>query len=157
MIPLSKFCNKFGMENKKQETCVIFDEGWMLTSARSGKKLIKSMRRVGRSYNNALVLVTQSVKDVNTEDDNGNFGVNFAFDEKSERKDILRFMDLEVDEKEKNANEKLLANMIKGECLMRDIYGDTNKIGIHCLFEEWAEAFKTVDSTHSAIAEKKFA
>lgn len=157
MIPLSKFCNKFGMENKKQETCVIFDEGWMLTSARSGKKLIKSMRRVGRSYNNALVLVTQSVKDVNTEDDNGNFGVNFAFDEKSERKDILRFMDLEVDEEEKNANEKLLANMIKGECLMRDIYGDTNKIAIHCLFEEWAEAFKTVENTHSALAEKKFA
>lgn len=156
MIPLAKFCETFGMQNKNQETVEIFDEGWMLTTARAGKKLIKQMRRVGRSYNNALILVTQSVKDVNTDDDNGNFGVNFAFDEKSERKDILRFLNLEVEEEHENVNEELLANMIKGECYFKDIYGRIGKIAVDCLFEEWMYAFKTVEKSHSSRAEKMF-
>lgn len=152
MIPLAKFCELFGSKDKNQETVEIFDEGWMLKVARAGKKLIKSMRRVGRSYNNALVLVTQSVKDVNTEDDNGNFGVNFAFDEKSEREDILKFLNLE----QTASNEELLANMIKGECLFKDIYGRTGKLAVDCLFEEWKVTFKTVEETNSSRAEKMF-
>ncbi|MBC1284865.1 AAA family ATPase [Listeria booriae] len=153
MIPLAKFCEKFGARNKDQETVEIFDEGWMLTTARAGKKLIKSMRRVGRSYNNALVLVTQSVGDVHTEEDNGNFGVNFAFDEPSERDEILDFLNMEKTED----NEKLLSQMIKGECMFKDIYGRTGKLAVDCLFEEWAEAFKTVEESHSSKAEKMFA
>lgn len=153
MIPLAKFCEKFGSKDKNQETVEIFDEGWMLTSARAGKKLVKSMRRVGRSYNNALVLVTQSVGDVNTEDDNGNFGVNFAFDEPSETDDILSFLNMENSE----ANIGLISNMIKGECLFKDIYGRTGKLAVDCLFEEWKEAFKTVKTNNSAKAEKLFA
>ncbi|EJA0792004.1 ATP-binding protein [Listeria monocytogenes] len=152
MIPLAKFCEKFGSKDKNQETVEIFDEGWMLTSARAGKKLVKSMRRVGRSYNNALVLVTQSVGDVNTEDDNGNFGVNFAFDEPSETEDILDFLNMENSE----ANKELISNMIKGECLFKDIYGRTGKLAVDCLFEEWKEAFKTVTTNNSAKAEKLF-
>lgn len=157
MIPLAKFCELFGARNNKEETVEIFDEGWMLTSTRIGKKLIKAMRRVGRSFNNALILVTQSVRDVNTKDDNGNFGVNFAFDESSERKDILRFLNLEVEEKTVNANEELLGNMIKGECLFKDIYGRTGKLAVDCLFEEWMLAFKTMDETNASKAEKQFA
>ncbi|MBA3925536.1 ATP-binding protein [Listeria rustica] len=157
MIPLSKFCRVFGKENRKQQTAIIFDEAWMLAAARQGAKLIMEMRRVGRQFNNMLILVTQSVNDCNTDADSGNFGVNFAFDEDSERKDILRYLNLEVNEKEPNANETMLANMIKGECLFKDIYGRTGKLAVHCLFEEWTEAFKTVEHTHSSEAESKFA
>ncbi|MBC1880805.1 AAA family ATPase [Listeria seeligeri] len=157
MIALSKFCSMFGMRDRNKHTCIVFDEAWMLMCSKIGAKLIQSMRRIGRTFNNALILVTQSVRDVNTEQDSGNFGVNFAFDEKDERKDILKFMNLEYDKEKENANEKLLANMIKGECLFKDVYGRTGKISVHCLFEEWAEAFKTVDQTHSSMAEKAFA
>lgn len=157
MMALSKFCNKFGSADRKKHTVVVFDEAWMLTVSRLGSKLIQMMRRIGRSFNNALILVTQSVHDVNSEEDGGNFGVNFAFDEESERKDILRFMHLEVEKDKENKNEKLLRNMIKGECLFKDVYGRVGKISIHCLFEEWTEAFKTVEQTHSSQAEKAFA
>ncbi|MCC2441836.1 ATP-binding protein [Bacillus paranthracis] len=152
MLPLAKFCEKFGSKDKDEETAEIFDEAWMITRARGGKKLTKSARRVGRSYNNALIFVTQSVSDVQNEDDKGNFGVTFAFDESSEREDILKHMQME----NSDVNHKMLENMMKGQCLFRDFYGRTGKIAIDCLFEEWVLAFKTVEKSNAALAEEVF-
>ncbi|MEM4997437.1 ATP-binding protein [Priestia sp. SB1] len=152
MIPLAKFCEKFGRQSRHDNTSIIFDEAWMLTNARGGKKLIKSMRKIGRSYKNQLYLVTQSVGDVQSEDDKGNFGARFAFDEDAERNDILQYMGLEKTED----NINLLSNMTKGQCLFRDFYGRTGKLAIDCLFDEWKEAFKTVEKSHSAKAEEEF-
>ncbi|MED4128203.1 ATP-binding protein [Shouchella miscanthi] len=151
MIPLAKYCEKFGSEDKSENTAVIFDEAWMLTNARGGKKLVKSMRRVGRSYKNQLYLVTQSVSDVSTDNDKGNFGARFAFDESEERDDILTYMGLS----KTDGNRDLLANMVKGQCLFRDFYGRVGKMSIDCLFDEWKEAFKTVEKSHSARAEEE--
>ncbi|WP_242281137.1 ATP-binding protein [Bacillus cereus group sp. BfR-BA-01347] len=150
MLPLAKFCEKFGSKDKSERTAEIFDEAWMITSARGGKKLTKSMRRVGRSYKNALILVTQSVGDVQTEDDRGNFGVTFAFDEKSEREDILKYLNLENTQ----IHRDMLKNLMKGQCIFSDFYGRVGKIAVDCLFDEWAEAFKTVEKSHSAMAEE---
>jgi inosine/xanthosine triphosphate pyrophosphatase family protein len=152
MIPLAKFCEKFGSQSRHENTSIIFDEAWMLTNARGGKKLIKSLRRIGRSWKNQLYLVTQSVADVQSEDDRGNFGARFAFDEESERDEILEYMGLEKSEE----NTKLLSNMVKGQCLFRDFYGRTGKLAIDCLFDEWKEAFKTVEKSNSAKAEEAF-
>ena len=152
MIPLAKFCEKFGRQSRHENTSIIFDESWMLTKARGGKKLVKSMRRIGRSYKNQLYLIAQSVDDVQSEDDKGNFGARFAFDEDAEREDILRYMGLEVTED----NVKLLSNMTKGQCLFRDFYGRVGKLAIDCLFDEWKEAFKTVEKSNSAKAEEEF-
>lgn len=152
MIPLAKFCEKFGSQSRHENTSIIFDEAWMLTNARGGKKLIKSLRRIGRSWKNQLYLVTQSVSDVQSEDDRGNFGARFAFDEESERDGILEYMGLENSEE----NLKLLSNMVKGQCLFRDFYGRTGKLAIDCLFDEWKEAFKTVEKSNSAKAEEAF-
>ena len=44
-------------------------------------KVGKRIKRTGRSENNSLVFITQSVKD-KADDDGGNFGCHFAFDEK---------------------------------------------------------------------------
>ena len=151
MIPLAKFCEKFGSRDKRENTAVMFDEAWMLTNARGGKKLVKSMRRVGRSYKNQLYLITQSVGDVQSDDDKGNFGARFAFDEDSERDDILDYMGLQ----KVDSNRELVKNMRKGQCLFKDFYGRTGKLAIDCLFDEWKEAFKTVEKSHSARAEEE--
>ncbi|MGG3652589.1 ATP-binding protein [Bacillus pseudomycoides] len=150
MHPLAKFCEKFGSKDKTEKTAEIFDEAWMLTSARGGKKLTKQMRRVGRSYKNALIFVTQSVSDVQSEDDKGNFGVTFAFDESREREDILKYLNLE----NTHMHREMLKNMLKGQCIFSDFYGRVGKVSIDCLFDEWAEAFKTVEKSHSAMAEE---
>lgn len=152
MIPLAKFCEKFGSNSHHENTAIIFDEAWTLTGARGGKKLIKQMRRVGRSYKNQLYLVTQSVKDLQDDDDSGNFGASFAFDEEQERGHILDFIGLD----KTDSNKELVGNMIKGQCLFKDFYGRTGKLAIDCLFDEWKEAFKTVEKSHSAEAEEAF-
>lgn len=151
MIPLAKFCEKFGSRDKEENTAIIFDEAWMLTNARGGKKLVKSMRRVGRSYKNQLYLVTQSVSDIEGENDKGNFGARFAFSEDAETDEILNYMGL----RKTTGNRDLMDNMEKGQCLFRDFYGRTGKLAIDCLFDEWKEAFKTVNKSHSAIAEEE--
>src|SRR5690606_35220808 len=95
MIPLAKYCEKFGSKDKTEKTAEIFDEAWILRKSRIGKKLSSESRRIGRSYNNAHIYVTQFVSDVNSEDEKGNFGDTFAFDEEKDRDDILKYLKLE--------------------------------------------------------------
>ncbi|MGE7331053.1 ATP-binding protein, partial [Bacillus thuringiensis] len=151
MIPLAKFCEKFGSKDKTEKTAEIFDEAWILRKSRVGKKLSSESRRIGRSYNNALIYVTQSVSDVNSEDEKGNFGVTFAFDEKQEREEILQYLGLE----NTPSNKEMLKNLMKGQCIFSDFYGRVGKLAIDCLFDEWAEAFKTVEKTSAGIAEEE--
>lgn len=152
MIALAKFCEYFGKRDKNIRTTTIFDEAWLLTTSRQGKNLVKSLRRVGRSYKNQLVLCTQSVNDVDRVEDNdvGNFGAQFYFDARKERKEILE--SLEITPTEENLKE--LARLKKGQCLFRDIYDRKDQLSVDCLFPEWVEAFKTVEKGHSARAEE---
>lgn len=150
MLPLAKFCEKFGSKDKNEKTAEIFDEAWILKKSRIGKKLSYESRRIGRSYNNALIYVTQFVSDVNSEDDKGNFGVTFVFDESKERDEILEYLGLE----NTPTHQEMLKNLMKGQCIFSDFYGRVGKLAIDCLFDEWAEAFKTVEKSSSGMAEE---
>lgn len=118
------------------------------------KKVEKSMKRIGRSFNNALYFISQSTKDAIREEENetGNFGVAFAFDEENERSDILKWMNME-DTKE---NQEVLESMYQGQCLMKDMYGRSGKITVENLFEEWDGALETVNKSEVAYAEEKY-
>lgn len=152
MIALAKFCEHFGMRDKSVNTSLFFDEAWTLTTAKGGKKLTKSMKRVGRSYSNQSVIITQSVTDLGDKDDTGNFGAGFFFDGDSEREAILKTLDMEVNE----SNLKELDTLKKGQCIFRDFYGRKAQLSIDCLFPEWVTAFKTVEKSHSGEAERRF-
>lgn len=152
MVSLAKFCEKFGSKNPNEETVEIMDEAWMLSSSKLGKKIIKSMRRIGRSFNNALFFVTQSVSDIQSEDDHGNFGVVFAFDEPTEREEILKHLGLEVNKKSID----MLANTVKGQCIVCDIKKNVNKIVVHSPFEEFTMALQTVEKSNSSKAEEMY-
>ncbi|MFE6919380.1 ATP-binding protein, partial [Streptomyces rubiginosohelvolus] len=116
MIGLAKFCEKFGRRSHDDPTAIIFDEAWTLTKARGGKRLVKDMKRVGRSFKNQLYLVSQNMADSETDDDKGNFGARFAFDNDVDRPDILKTMNLP----QTKQNEEMLANMVKGQALFMD-------------------------------------
>ncbi|MCT1577303.1 ATP-binding protein [Oceanobacillus kimchii] len=154
MLALGKYCELFGKQDKEEKTVEFIDEAWMITSSQQGKKVEKSMRRVGRSYNNALYFISQSTKDALREEENetNNFGVAFAFDEPSERESILKWMNMEVTEE----NQKMFEDMLQGQCLFKDIYGRTSKITIDCLFEEWEGALETITKSSVAYAEEKY-
>ena len=49
------------------------------------------------------------------------------------------------------------ANMVKGQCLFKDIYGRVAKLSIHSLFSEWIQVFKTVEKSEVAYAEERYA
>ncbi|MFK3937967.1 ATP-binding protein [Alkalihalobacillus sp. NPDC078783] len=151
MFALGKFCELFGMD-KSERTIEFIDEAWVFTSSKQGKKVEKQMRRVGRSYENALVLITQTTKDALSEEESGNFGVAFAFDEPNEREDVLKWMNMEPSEE----NIEMMDNMFQGQCLFKDYYGRTAKISIECLFEEWQGALETVEESKVAVAEEKY-
>ncbi|MGV6981797.1 ATP-binding protein [Bacillus pumilus] len=151
MFAVGKFCELFGM-NPEEKTAEFIDEAWIFTASPQGRKVERQMRRIGRSYNNAEFFISQSTKDALHEDDKGNFGVAFAFDEPSEREDVLRWMNLEPSEE----NQKMLGSMFQGQCLFKDIYGRTAKISIECLFEEWMGAFETIHKSEVAYAEENY-
>lgn len=99
------------------------------------------------------VIVTQSIFDVSNEENQGQEGMIFAFDESSERKEILNHMQIEDTEE----NRKWLEGMLQGQCLLKGIYGKVGKITVHCLFEEMDKASKTVDKGVSGSIEEKYA
>ncbi|WP_028401069.1 ATP-binding protein [Ectobacillus panaciterrae] len=146
MIPLAKFTTKF-LRNEIEGTLklAIFEEAWALENTTQGTALIKEMLRTGRSLNCGCGIVTQSAKDYNEQDVKEQVGVRFAFraEDEREQEDILKFFDLPVNAE----NRSLLAGLEEGECLFRDIYGRTAKIGIDVLFDEWVKAFNTVSKT----------
>lgn len=153
MLPLGKFCEQFGKRDYSEHTYVAFDEAWIFTVARGGSDVVADMRKVGRSQNNQLILITQSIRDVNTDDESGNFGRIFAFDKTDERELILEHMGLEVNE----ANLDWLATMPARHCLYKDLYGRVNRILVYCPFEELLEMFKTVEETTTGRSEEMFA
>ena len=62
-LRLGPSCTHFGERNENEDTIEFFDEAWILMKSAEGKAVIKNMRRIGRSKNNTLALITQSVHD----------------------------------------------------------------------------------------------
>lgn len=153
MFALGNFCKRFGEKNRHEETMEFFDESWILTASLEGQKVIKSMRRVGRSQNNTLVLITQSVNDAKSDDDTTGFGTILAFYEESEREQILEHVGLKVNDR----NLKWIDNMSSGQCLLKDVFGNVNRISIHIFLESWLELFSPMKDTVASSIENKYA
>ncbi|CAK1230389.1 ATP-binding protein [Fructobacillus cardui] len=152
MLALGKYLEKFGRENTDSFSVEFIDEAWIFNASEAGKKVLDGIKRLGRSENNMLCYATQRVGDIVNEQSQGQYGQLFAFDDSSDRKHILEHFNL-ADTKD---NRELLANMAKGQCLFRDIYGNTGKIAIHSLFDEWTTAFKTVNENAGAKLEQQY-
>ncbi|WP_349549655.1 ATP-binding protein [Leuconostoc pseudomesenteroides] len=154
MLSLGKYLEKFGRENPDEYSCEIIDEAWIFTKSEAGRVIFKGIRRMGRSENNALIYTTQRISDIDNEESDGQYGQIFAFDSQDvrERERILRYFNLPVSD----SNLKMLESMKKGQCLFRDVYGRTGKIGIHSLFDEWTTAFKTNNDNASLRLEEKY-
>lgn len=153
MLCIGKFIRLFGSQNPSEYTYEIFDESWVLKFSSIGKEIINEIKRVGRYYCNACIFADQSVKSSGESGElTGQVGMMFAFDEDSEREDILKTIGLSVNQ----TNIDLLRNLKQGQCVFRDIYDRTSKLTIHCLFPEWTYASKTVDRTVSGNLEEKY-
>lgn len=153
MFALGAFCTHFGERDEQEDTIEFFDEAWILMKSAEGQAVIKNMRRIGRSKNNTLALITQSVHDAENDDDTTGFGTIFAFYEKSEREDILKHVNLETTQ----SNLEWIDNMISGQCLYYDVYGNLNMISIHNIFDDIDMLLKPMKATVSSSLENKYA
>lgn len=100
-------------------------------SSPEGKAILKSMKRIGRSFNNFLVLITQSTNDLDDSEDGTGFGTVICFDEVQNREGVLKYLNLPVNE----INMKWVSNMVQGQCLMKDMFGQTNRIVVHVILK----------------------
>lgn len=152
MLALGKYLEKFGRENPDEFSVEFIDETWIFNASEAGKKVLDGVKRLGRSENNMLCYATQRVGDIANEQSQGQYGQLFAFDDPADRQNILEHFNLPDTE----SNRQLLARMSKGQCLFRDIYGNTGTIVIHSLFDEWTTAFKKVNENAGAKLEQQY-
>lgn len=153
MCCVGEYIRLFGKKDSTEYTYEIFDESWVLSTSSIGRRIIQEIKKVGRAQCNGCIFASQSVKDTDTEEIKGQIGTIFAFDEPSEREEILQKLNMPVTK----GNLELLQNLKQGQCLMKDSYGRVNKLSVHCLFEEWTLANKTVDRTASGNLEERYA
>lgn len=151
MMALGTFCKRFGSMNDQEETVEFMDEVWVIMTSKEGKRIIKSMKRVGRSQNNKLVLISQSVNDVKDSNDTTGAGERFCFYEDGEEEQILRTLKLEVNE----TNIQWIRNMNQGQCVYLDVFGNINRISIE-IPEAWLELFAPKNDSEQSKLEKQY-
>ena len=148
MYALGHYCHKFGSENRKQETIIFLDEAWFFNATAVGRGIIKRIKRVGRSENNFLVLITQSVDDTADEDDGTGFGTIFAFNSDTEAEKVLNRLKIPVTDETISWFE----SMTMGQCIFRDTFGRCERITVDGLFPEINVLFDTVETDMKAVA-----
>ena len=147
MYALGYFCKRFGELDKTEETISFFDEAWFFNSTSVGRSILKKLRRIGRSYNNFMVFITQSVHDLKTNDDSTGFGTVFAFLEKTEVDDVLDYLGI-VKTKE---TREWYTNMTMGQCIFYDTFGRKERITIDGVFPDITELFDTVETKLKSV------
>ncbi|GHU35673.1 conjugal transfer protein [Bacilli bacterium] len=151
MYALGHYCHKFGSEDKSQETIIFMDEAWFFNTTAVGRSIIKRVKRLGRSENNFLVLITQSVDDTVNEDDNTGFGTIFAFysSADNEAEKVMKRMKIPVSEDTISWYDNM---QTQGQCIFYDTFGRSERITVDGLFPEINKLFDTVETDMKAVA-----
>lgn len=148
MYSLGYFCKRFGEKDRTEETIIFFDEAWFFNSTVVGRAILMELRRIGRSFNNFMVYITQSVHDLSTTDDSTGFGTVFAFLEKNEVDDILDYLKIvKTDHTRQWVN-----SMTMGQCIYYDTFGRKERVTVDGMFPEVMELFETVETKLQSVA-----
>ena len=148
MYSLTYFCAIFGEREKDKETMLFLDEAWQIMSTPAGRQVVNRIKRTGRSFNNFLVLVTQSVKDLKTSEDGTGFGTVFAFPENSETEAILKHLRVE----DNDSSRSWLENQTMGQCIYYDTFGRKERITVDgTLYPILMKLFETVETELVAV------
>ncbi|MBO4108652.1 ATP-binding protein [Streptococcus suis] len=141
LYAIGYFCQKFGSDDNKEETLTVMDEVWQLKSTSAGNKIYDSIKRLGRSQNNFLLVGTQSVADLDMGGDETGFGTVFAFYEEKNPDMALELLKIPITEE----TQQRYSNMTKGQCIYLDPFGRKERITVDgTIFPEMAELFDTV-------------
>ena len=129
---LGYFCKRFGQRDASVETMVTVDEAWQFNSTEVGRGILMEMRRVGRAQNNFMLFGTQSVHDVESEEDTTGFGTVFAFLEPTEIDEVLEYIRVKPDD----ITRQWIGKMTMGQCIYFDTFGRRERITVDGMFPE---------------------
>lgn len=147
MYALGYFCKRFGERDKTEETILFFDEAWFFNTTAIGRAILMELKRIGRSFNNFMVYITQSIHDLATTEDSTGFGTVFAFLEKTEIDDILIYLKIPVTEETR----EWLGNMTMGQCIYLDPFGRKERITVDSPLSDVSELYETVETKLKSV------
>lgn len=129
-------------EREKPKT-IIIDEAWAIAATKTGYDTLASLLRLGRSFNTAVILMSQNVSDLESSDGNNRLlnsvNTKFAFrcNDTEEAKHLCDSFDISY-----SFCDEFL-DLIQGQCVMKDYKKRVAKISILPQCEEWSRAFET--------------
>lgn len=137
---------------------LIIDEAWAVLQNQAGASVVRSVSRMGRSLNMAMVLITQNAGHVSGFGIENTITTYFAFSTNGQEGNrITEMMGLrDPEEDEPRDFSRMMSDLNNGECLMRDWRQRYATVQISSYKKDWATAFKTnpLDKARAA-AEKK--
>lgn len=152
MYLLTRYARRLMLNlDKSHPKAICIDEAWAITSSPQGAKLIPEVARMGRSHNTALVLITQNASDLTTESVTNSISTVFAFRSNinSEIDAVLSLLGADAHE----GHRGVVRDLLKGECLMRDVDNRIARVQIDSYNRQLFEAFDTNPETRGKHTE----
>jgi hypothetical protein len=126
--------------DRSRHKIVLLDEIWFLLASPQGRSIIDRLVRLGRAFNATVLLGTQRTADLGELADL--IGVVFVFgqDSDAESRRALDLIGLDA-----NSDElvRLLRDMRKGRCLLRDLDGRVGEVQIDLVYPHLLQALQT--------------
>ncbi|MGN7457435.1 ATP-binding protein [Paenibacillus pasadenensis] len=150
MMSISAFATRFAEEDPNEFTAVLLDEFWALVGTKEGKKLAERLIRTGRSFNSAIIIISQNANDLLDERIKNNLGFKFVFQstDSDEVKNVLTFLNLEHTPE----NMELVKTLENGRPLFQDLDGHCGVVNIEVPFEHVHEAFTTTPGQRKKVS-----
>ena len=133
--------NNDGSKRVPPPKTIIIDESWAVLATQMGRQVISEICRLGRSLNTACVLISQNADDIDKFGLQNSISTRFAFRVKTieEGERVRKSFDLPEDV---NISQQMI-NFDKGDCVMKDFFGNVSCVHIDSYDQRIFNAFNT--------------
>ncbi len=129
--------------DRSRHKVVLLDESWFLLASPQGRAIIDRLVRLGRAFNATVLLGTQRTADLGELADLIGVYLVFGQDSDAEARRALQLIGLDPDSGELV---RLLREMRKGRCLMRDLDGRIGEVQVDLADPRLLAALETTPS-----------
>jgi hypothetical protein len=126
--------------DRTRHKVVLLDEIWFLLASPQGRAIIDRLVRLGRAFNATVLLGTQRTADLGALADL--IGVYFVFGQDSDA-EARRALELIGLDPKSSELVRLLRELRKGRCLMRDLDGRVGEVQVDVVYPKLLEALQT--------------
>ena len=133
--------------DRSRHKVVLLDEIWFLLASPQGRAIIDRLVRLGRAFNASVLLGTQRTADLGPLADLIGVYLVFGQDSDAEARRALALIGLDGNNSELV---RLLREMRKGRCLMRDLDGRVGEVQVDLVYPQLLAALQTTPGSNQA-------